>query len=444
MEEAMRRFVLSSIVVFFLPLLAYTGEKGNKHLQITSYNGTQTCISCHKDAAMEVLSSLHYRQFIDEHQEKGGKLPDTGMLLGCSINVNAVMLPNWLDLLEPVVPGKPLVASGCALCHPGLGAKVDPAAAPDPREATNVDCLICHAPNYARVVVRQGGGFGFAPAPGVDLLETARKVGRPTTEACWRCHGVNPIIRRGSMPTRDTDVHAAKGMQCVDCHAFSRHRVAGVADVAAKERSDAPKPTCESCHTAGPHKGSQATDLNRHVARVTCQACHIPAIARDPKYLTLAERDWTRPVLNQDKGLYQPATRMVSAMQPEYHWWNGTARGEAPSPGGRIAPFKRPRYTLIADAATNETVFINLSVYATTGDVGRAASDGARQAGQAYSGQWRGKREDLLLLENHGVAGRDQALRCAACHGPSGLLPFEELGYGSDRAKALAKARSGK
>lgn len=37
-------------------------EVPEAHASITSYEGPQTCATCHPDAAMEMASSLHYQQ----------------------------------------------------------------------------------------------------------------------------------------------------------------------------------------------------------------------------------------------------------------------------------------------------------------------------------------------------------------------------------------------
>ena len=187
----------------------------------------------------------------------------------------------------------------------------------------NIDCLLCHAPGYKRTVVKDGDKFRIAPDPSIDVLKAAQSVGKPTNEMCLRCHmstGGGPNHKHGVTPTKDSDVHVAKGMQCVDCHTSRKHKVAGGSDLKAQELLDV-KVACENCH-ATPHKGEKAKILDRHTARIACQTCHIPAIARDPKMPTIVARDWTKPVLNEKTGLYGPTNKMAGNVHPEYAWWN--------------------------------------------------------------------------------------------------------------------------
>jgi hypothetical protein len=51
----------------------------------------------------------------------------------------------------------------------------------------------------------------------------------------------------------------------------------------------APKISCESCHTASPHKEGK---LNDHTDMVACQSCHIPEFAR--AHATEMTWDWSK------------------------------------------------------------------------------------------------------------------------------------------------------
>jgi hypothetical protein len=314
----------------------------------------------------------------------------------------------------------------------------------------NVDCLICHAPDYRRTVVKDGDKLKLGAAEGVDLLGAARKVRRPTNEMCQRCHlatGGGPNHKHGVSPTSaDSDVHLAKGLLCVDCHRTEKHRTAGASDVFAVDLPGVDA-TCASCHGPKPHKGDQAAKLNGHTARIACQTCHIPAIARDPKYPTIVARDWTKPVLNEKTGLYGPTNTPAGNLKPVYRWWNRTMDiprlpvGSIGDRKSRIYPWKPTAYTVIADAATGKPVFIKAGVYSVTGDPAAAAKKGAEDAKQAYSGQWKGETEALLWSINHQVAPKAQALACNACHSAGGILDFKALGYSEERIAKLTAAR---
>ncbi len=356
---------------------------------------------------------------------------------------------NWIGILQPSDASKPAQPGGCVQCHPGLGARPNPVERLSQADYDNIDCLICHAPGYKRTVVKDGDRFRVAPAEGVDVLAAARAVGKPTTEMCLRCHlgaGGGPNHKHGVAPTSaDADVHLAKGVGCVDCHPAVDHRVAGGADLKLR---DAPEVavSCARCHEKA-HQGELAAVLARHSEKIACQTCHIPAIARDPKFPTMVRRDWTRPVLNEKTGLYGPTNQMASNVSPVYRWWNGRMRvppepvGSIDDPAAKIFPWKRATYSVIADAASSKAIFIKAGVYAIKGDALAAAKKGAEDAKQQFSGSIKGEEETNFYSINHQVAPRAQALGCAACHRAGGVLDFKALGYSEERAKALSALR---
>ncbi|MBI5577457.1 MAG: hypothetical protein HY896_13985 [Deltaproteobacteria bacterium] len=308
----------------------------------------------------------------------------------------------------------------------------------------NIDCLLCHAPGYKRTVTKDGNKFRIVPDPSIDILKAAQSVGKPTNDICLRCHagaGGGPNHKHGVTPTRESDVHVARGMLCVDCHCTEKHRIPGGADIKAQELTDI-KTACENCHSS-PHEGEQAKELNRHTARIACQTCHIPSIARDSKMPTIVERDWTKPVLNEKTGLFGPTNRTAGNVRPEYAWWNRYMKvppepvGSIGDPKAKIYPWKRTDYTVIGDAATGKPVFIKSGAYAVTGDPGAAAKKGAEDSKQNYSGTWKGIKETMVFSLNHQVAPKSEALSCASCHGPKGVLDFRKLGYGDEKIGKL-------
>jgi hypothetical protein len=311
-------------------------------------------------------------------------------------------------------------------------------------EYDNIDCLICHAKDYRRKVVKEGDAFKFAPADGVDILKAAQSVGRSTSEMCLRCHlstGGGPNHKHGVTPTEGTDVHMAKGKRCTSCHKFKGHKTIGASDIKAVEL---PKGTmnCDGCHMG--HKGAQKDALNAH-KRVACQTCHIPAIARDPAFPTTVARDWTKPVLNEKTGLYGPTNTMAGNVKPEYRWWNRRMTSP-PEPVGskddkksKIYPWKRTAYTVIADEKSGHPVYIKAGTYSITGDPGAAAKKGAEDAQQEYSGAWKGVTETMVFSVNHQVAPKEQALGCKSCHvAEGGLLDWKALGYSEEEIKKFA------
>jgi hypothetical protein len=338
-----------------------------------------------------------------------------------------------------------------------MGQKPNPVDKLTETDYNNIDCLLCHAPGYKRVVVREGDALKFAPAPGVDVLKAAQGSQKPTSEMCLRCHlavGGGPNHKHGVTPTsKESDVHVAKGMECLSCHTAKQHKIAGGSDLKAQELLDV-KVSCSNCHTEKPHKGAKASYLNTHGKRISCQTCHIPAIARDPKFPTITERDWTKSVLNEKTGLYGPTHIFAANLKPVYRWWNGLIEpthgegecgyvpvGSLRDPKSKITPWKKTRYFVIADKATGKPVYIKAGTYAVTGDPFAAAKKGAEDGKQPYSGEWKGVAECMMLSVNHQVAPKTAALECNACHSATGVLDFKTLGYPADRIKKLSKGR---
>lgn len=312
----------------------------------------------------------------------------------------------------------------------------------------NVDCLICHAPDYQRTVVRaDDGSFQFAPAEGVDVLAAARSAGRPTSEMCNRCHlgaAGGPNYKHGDYPTSpDVDVHRAAGLQCVNCHTTKDHQIAGGGYMIAQELTDVPV-ACENCHGEGPHRNEVAALLNKHAERVACQTCHIPALARDPDYPTQTSRDYSQPVYNETTGLYGPEVGLESNVVPTYFWWDGHRMRTPPEPigsvedtGAKITPWKPMRVTVPFDTATDTPVYIKQGVYKVTGNLDAAVTAGVEASGQEYSGSWTPVTERMYFDANHQVAPASEALQCADCHSGEGQLDFAALGYEETRAAFL-------
>jgi hypothetical protein len=81
---------------------------------------------------------------------------------------------------------------------------------------------------------------------------------------------------------------------------------------------------CTACHGATPHTSNR---LNRHVARVTCQTCHIPSFAKDIS--TEMDRDWLNPFYSaaacSGQGGWKPEEIRASNVIPTYEWFDGTS-----------------------------------------------------------------------------------------------------------------------
>jgi hypothetical protein len=127
---------------------------------------------------------------------------------------------------------------------------------------------------------------------------------------------------------------AANGMNmsCVACHTAENHQIKGRLYSVSSTNSN--RATCEQCHTNTPHFDNL---LNRHNAKVSCQACHIPTYAKENP--TKMSWKWSEAgklkngepysEFNSDstseyqsiKGTFTWAKNV----KPDYIWFNGTA-----------------------------------------------------------------------------------------------------------------------
>lgn len=461
-----------SLVIFgFLAFIAIPASGASAaepmHGEITRYEGARTCAECHDTAAKEVAESLHYQmrgesRFV-EGSEKG---KDAGLLAGFSPLYHTYAGIDWLETIKPAGAARQEQPNGCAVCHSGLGKQPNPIGKLTADDFENIDCLICHGPDYRRVVVKEVKivkekiivkekgktkgkwvekekvidkeefRFRIAPAPGVNVLKVARQAQKPAAEMCLRCHGATGggNFRLGIVGG-ENDVHFSMGMNCTECHTVKKHKIAGGADLKAQELTEVTV-GCPNCHTEKPHKGDTGTQLNRHCFRIACQTCHIPAIARHGNAPTVTDIDWTTPIKNEKSGLFEPATKKRSRLQPEYLWWNRTMRSSWEPVGSkrdrqsRIYPWQRINCTIIADAATGMPLPLKTGVYAATGDPGAAAAKGAEEAKQPYSGKWKAIQQSMLVSVNHQVAPKAEALKCDDCHDANGKIDLKALGYG--------------
>ena len=106
--------------------------------------------------------------------------------------------------------------------------------------------------------------------------KAALAIGKPAVKNCMICHeaaGGGVVVKRGFSFTKETDVHAAKGMVCVDCHKAKEHRIPTGLDPN-NWANDGVRALVRRAATA---RNRTRTHDNRHIARIACQTCHIPA-----------------------------------------------------------------------------------------------------------------------------------------------------------------------
>ncbi len=425
------------------------------------YEGTRTCLQCHRAEATSFFHSQHYQwkgatpQLANAHGRRLGKINTINdFCTGPSVN--------WIGIVKN--SRGEIVSKGCSRCHAGAGLR--PTGQMTEAQLENIDCLICHASGYQRdLVAPAGGALAWKPIlwknqEGLDSV--AKRLSRPTRTMCLRCHsasGGGPNYKRGDLeyiladPPRDHDVHMASdgaNLQCVDCHAGSDHRVLGRgADLPATD-SPGKKLSCEgTCHDAAPHKQPV---LNRHAARVYCTSCHVPSFAREEP--TDMVRDWSKASYNTEADRYTATISLQKDVTPVYAWFNGTSVatlanepvrvdrtgrvvmmapvGTRRDPSARIYPFKLHRGRMPVMTGRGWIIPMLVEEFFADGNIDAAVRNASREfygiTDPAYT--W----EDTVRYMGifHGVPPAARAVPCLGCHSPGGRLDWKSLGYSED------------
>lgn len=349
---------------------------------INSYEGPQTCLSCHRvilvddhvtkgkkqvDLMDNLLSSAHYTFFTCKHPDVygfNGELADNFMMgkidRPCP-KPGSFAMTAWAEIV--VTQRGDTLSEGCGQCHVGgqyqapLG-NMMPGYRVLEQEKEAIDCLICHSVAYdmnEKIVVHDAGGNRW----GQDRsMRAAMTVGKTTSQTCLRCHQHNfggdiyvdaadpsfmqsltqtgsvrprvlhPGSKRGTPYSPSWDVHAAAGLNCTDCHVTEGHLIAKGTHTTTMMANDLPdvEISCESCHTAEPHNANEklADYLNGHVEKIACQTCHIPSLHPDNATM----RDFAHPEYEADPGIYiyhDVKKETEPGKGIGYAWWNGDA-----------------------------------------------------------------------------------------------------------------------
>ncbi len=424
---------------------------------------TKACISCHTEASKQLHKTKHWTwDFLN---------PDSKQRLGKKNVLNNFCITPRSNYRF------------CTACHIGYGWKDENF---DFTSEVNVDCLACHdtTGTYNKPPGKAGN-----PADFVKLKNVAQKVGKTSRDTCGNCHffgGGGDGVKHGdmdsslAMPDEDLDVHMdAVGLDftCATCHETSSHQVPGsrYATTAAETKGiqvrgkddDRNPATCRSCHDADPHSKDDiiGIKLNGHTDEVSCQACHIPTIARGG-VATKLSWDWSTAGKLDAKG--KPLVKKGEHghvvyhgnkgdfvygenFNPEYIWFNGKVKytlmedkidkeagptqinsfeGSPDDGVSRIWPVKvmhgkQPYDPVNKTLVAPHTVARNAeddTAFWKNYNWDKAITDGMAEAGKPYSGKYDFIETTMMWPITHMVAPAKNAVKCRECHSKNGRL----------------------
>jgi len=447
------------------------------HGEIAEYSGANSCLSCHgingeyeTGVELQFMKTTHWTWV---HTNTVGSMTQ---VVGKHDMIN-----NYCIALQSNEPR-------CTSCHAGVGWRDKTF---DFNDASKIDCLVCHDTTGTYKKTPTGAG---APDPTVNLLSVAQKAGRSSRATCGACHfygGGADAVKHGDLdssmtnPKRTTDVHmGTDGMNksCTFCHqdtspGATAHDIVG----SRYTKPAADNWLCEKCHTPNQRHANPDTRarLEAHVSTVACQSCHIPAFARGGKQTKLTwdwstagkkNPDGTEIIIKDAKGdpLYDTKKGNFTwgeNVAPEYRWFNGEVlyttledvinpaevvtfnklRGGLNDPKARIVPVKRFTGRQPYDPVNNGLVVPHLFATNATDTAAywkgynwtNAVAAGMNYVGKEFSGKIGWVETEMFWIQNHMVAPKEQALKCAGCHTPESKLNFAQLGYPAERAARL-------
>ena len=235
--------------------------------------------------------------------------------------------------------------------------------------------------------------------------------------------------------------------------------------------------TCEACHGNRPHsldsmakltpppgftRVGLAAIVNNHTEKVSCQTCHIPAMARGGVPTKLSW-DWSeagkmgpdgKPFFVRDEAGHvvydsrKGAFTLGHDVIPEYIWFNGVVtytligdkversaepvpinhfEGSATDGKSRIWPVKVFRGVQPYDPVNKHLVVIHSygtdkDAFFTNFNWERAVRRGMREFGVPFSGKVEFIKTEMMWPLTHMVAPKEDTLACKECHDRRGSL----------------------
>ena len=260
----MKRYLIALALLVVAGTAAQAKEHpGKAHIEKNGYGGPASCEAqeCHPGSARKFLDTVHWKHAspvtnvddLDPKKEYGMKNRIYTMCNGNDIVNNLKEIPK-----NPKT-GK-MKFTGCNTCHPGN--HVSGVGSTGPEAENAIDCLVCHSSTTTyskRKPFKDAEGQGrHGPGPQRQGGARRREAGREELHGLPRGAGAASSSSAGSPSTREHDVHAAKGMVCVDCHSAKDHKVPTGFDPNSWA-NDGVRVACADCHSETPHKDDDTT-----------------------------------------------------------------------------------------------------------------------------------------------------------------------------------------
>ncbi|MBS3908898.1 MAG: alpha-2-macroglobulin [Actinobacteria bacterium] len=432
----------------------------NPHANLLWSDYPTNCLSCHRAKFDEMYQAVHYQwsgnapDMLNQPTVKQGKYMNA--VNSYCINI----LGNWQI---------------CGKCHAGRGAEPVATTSPTDTQLKNIDCLMCHNEAYALDRDRlSDGSMGPKTTDTATLNSYVRNIHKPTKTNCLKCHafaGGGDSVKRGDITwahrnTGDSvfDVHMSTGrgkLTCQACHKFVNHKVTGKgSDLRATDYAAEVKCSNSTCHsTKESSTGHTTAAVNKHIARVACQTCHIPIYAKDASDSTANEateihRSWKEPSVSTAAPYHPPSTK-ANNLIPKYKFWdrksycgliydvltmdatsmafptsypNGAVNGPL---GTKLYAFKYKTAEQPMRDANKVLIALDTKYYMlTTPDAVEATKRGLVNMGYSSTDAFSWVKTDTYQMLNHEVPTKDKVLACGTCHENTTQMKLVgELGY---------------
>lgn len=432
----------------------------------TGSDVTKICIECHEKQATDFMKTTHWTWAGTPNHVKG--MEKSTKLYGKSNMINA--------FCTSIQGGKEgMVHEACDKCHAGYGwtrTKFDFT------DKTKVDCLICHAQkgNYTRAAAGADVDTKAMAKGSMNLDLAAQSVALPTRKNCGACHfyggGADAVKHAGldstlEKPKKAQDVHmgtkasGGQDMACQACHVTKDHKIGGASSMMAHYDT---RVTCEQCHTGAkaPHQKSRnGAILNKHLATVACQTCHIPVFAKGQA--TKMSWKWSdvgkdiKPEEQFDKetfAKFKGSFTWGMNVKPVYRWSNGMIErymvgdkikdpskpvmmsqpvGNIKDKTAKIYPYKLYKGDQPMDAKYKYlSIFQQYKSLWVDYNWDKACRLGAEGCGQPYSGKFQFVNTETYIAAQHEVSPKEEALQCGECHMGGNRMDWKALGYKGD------------